>query len=427
MKIKRYISLDDGKKETGLYFICWFTYFCVYAGRLNFPAAMVQMVSDGFITKAEGGLIATFFFAVYGCGQLVMGIISDRVSPFKMILSGLAFSALCNFAMAAAPAGGVAAMCVVWGANGVAQSVIWSPMIKIFAQILSPERRFKASVNILTVSPAGALFTNGLSTVLLKYFGWQSVFYSGGVVIAAAWIVLFVYFMANKKYFVTEQIELTPKTPKTETEKSEKPAGRPGNLKVVLVVIGMFFLPVMIHGMLKESLTVWFPVYLAEYHDIAPYLAVMLSTFLPVVNLTGLYAAKWIYKKVNSNELTTCGIMFAACGLGLLSMYLLGQYNLYLAVVFAAVGTASMLGVNCISVSVLPMHFGRRGLASTITGALDSIIYFGCSLSMALFGITVETFGWTVGVSVWAMLAASGVLLCLSMSNIWKKAKEGLL
>jgi OPA family glycerol-3-phosphate transporter-like MFS transporter len=421
MKIKRYMSLSDEKKETGLFILCWLTYFCVYAGRLNYPAAMVQMVSDGFISKAEGGLVATFFFAAYGCGQLVMGFVSDRVSPFKMILSGMAFSALCNFFMAAFPGNNIAALGAIWGSNGVAQSVIWSPIVKIFAQILSPKRRIKASVNILTVSPAGALFTYVLSTVLLKYFNWKSVFYSGGIIIAAAWAILLVYFISNKKLFITEEIEIAQKT---KTEKTHRPAAGASNIKAICVIMAIFFLPAMIHGMLKESITAWFPVYLAEYHDVVPYLAVLLTTLLPVFNLVGLYAAKRIYDKTGSSEFITCAIMFAACGCGLGLMFLAGRYNLYLAALLAAVATASMLGVNCIVVSVLPMHFGARGLASTITGALDAVIYFGCSISMAVFGAIVETCGWAATVSVWFALAASGVLLCAALKNIWAKTKE---
>ena len=42
-------------------------------GRLNYSACLVQIIADCGLTRAQGGMIGTAFFVVYGCGQLLNG------------------------------------------------------------------------------------------------------------------------------------------------------------------------------------------------------------------------------------------------------------------------------------------------------------------------------------------------------------------
>ena len=53
------------KKEPGirfLFLLCWCSYFCAYLGRLNYSAALTDMIrSEGF-GKGETGLIGTAVF-----------------------------------------------------------------------------------------------------------------------------------------------------------------------------------------------------------------------------------------------------------------------------------------------------------------------------------------------------------------------------
>jgi len=354
---------------------------------------------------------------MYGFGQIFTGIIGDRVSPFKMIVSGMALSALCNIIMTFQPSGSIAAMCVIWGVNGAAQSAVWAPAVRIFAQILSPERRFKAIMNINITVPAGTLATYLLSAVLLRYFTWKSVFYSGGVIVAAGAALLLVYYILNKKYFITENI----------TGKAEQNGpGSHKNHKTVFAVLLIAAFPVIIHGMLKDSIVAWFPVYLNESHGVASYTAVMLTTFLPIVNLSGIYAAKFVYGKIKSNEFTVCGIMFAVCAAGFGLMFCLGGYNLYFAAILAAAGTASMFGVNVMLISALPVRFGKIGAASTVTGTLNAATYIGAAVSMIGSGNLVDKFGWQVTTGVWCILAVSGVILCLLLRKIWDIKKDNI-
>ncbi len=52
-----------------------------HMGRLNYSACLVQIIADCGLTRAQGGMIGTAFFVVYGCGQLLNGFVGDRAAP----------------------------------------------------------------------------------------------------------------------------------------------------------------------------------------------------------------------------------------------------------------------------------------------------------------------------------------------------------
>lgn len=406
-------NLYGQKREKILFIVCWALYFCVYIGRLNYSAAMVWLIDAGLLTKTEAGLVASCFFAAYGFSQVFAGYIGDRISPFKMVFAGTALSSLCNFSMTLFS--GTFSLCVFWGLNGAAQSLIWAPIIRIISQVLPPEMRFKASVDIVASAPAGTVFTYFLSTLLLKYSGWKSVFYSAGAILAVISVLWLVYTTFGKQYFALEA-KSAPAAPEKRRTSDKKLFG-----KIILILV----FPVLLHGTLKDSVTAWFPVFLTESHNIAPSFAVFITVLLPVVNIFGIYAAKYVLLKIK-NELLACSFFFVACCAALIFMFVSGRYNLLAAAVFAAAATAGMAGANVVLISVLPAYFGKTGFAATITGILNSLIYAGSALSVTSSGKIVERFGWGIITAVWCLVAGAGAILCFVLRNVWLDKKSRL-
>ncbi|MEG0691534.1 MAG: MFS transporter, partial [Oscillospiraceae bacterium] len=377
--IKRYKAIDSAKLANIIFILCWIAYFSTYIGRLNYSAAMTQMIDESFLSKVQGGLIGTSFFACYGVGQFFNGFIGDRVSPFKMIFGGILVSAIANLFMALFPS--ITLMYVIWGLNGIAQSMIWSPIMRIFSQLLPIDRRFKACVHINSTVAAGTLCAYLLSTLLLGLSNWKSVFIVAGIflfIVALAWGA---YFLKTRNNFKLEEVAVTP-------EKSENSTG----LVTILFASGVFLMlfPTAIHGMLKDGITSWFPSYLVENHGLMPNISVLLTTILPLFNLTGAYLANWLNNKLLRSDLKTAGLMFLLSGVSLALLAVFGGYSIFLAIILTAIATSSMFGVNAIMVSILPMYFGKVGLASTVTGILNSATYIGCAISMGLFGAMIE-------------------------------------
>ncbi len=67
-------------------FVCWIAYFSTYLGRLNYIAAMNEMVGVGFLTKLEAGMMGVntmlisllpLHFANFGKVSTVTGILNS--------------------------------------------------------------------------------------------------------------------------------------------------------------------------------------------------------------------------------------------------------------------------------------------------------------------------------------------------------------
>ena len=72
------------------------TYTVSYLTRNNLGAVLVDMIATLGWTKASTSIILTGSFITYGAGQILSGIIGDKVQPKWLIFSGLSVSVLMN-------------------------------------------------------------------------------------------------------------------------------------------------------------------------------------------------------------------------------------------------------------------------------------------------------------------------------------------
>ena len=153
---------------------------------------MTAMIQEAVLTKSQAGFISMVYFFAYGIGQFCNGMLGDRFHPGKMIFAGLAIAAGANLCMGFV--GGFGAMAVVWGINGYAQAMIWPPVIRIFAEMVSRERKMKFCVNIVSSQVVGTLASYLLAAVVMWLIGWRAVFGAAAIclcVMSVIWIIGF--------------------------------------------------------------------------------------------------------------------------------------------------------------------------------------------------------------------------------------------
>lgn len=184
-------KLFDERVMSFLFLVCWIAYFSSYLGRYNFSAAIAEMTAQNVLTKSSAGLIGTAYFCSYGAGQILSGFLGDRLSSRNMVFIGLIGSSMSNVAMGLSSS--AAPMVILWLLNGVAQSLTWSPLVKLFADRLPRRQCLKACINISTSCAAGTLAAYLMSAVGIALTGWRSVFFYGALLMAAFGSVL-VYF-----------------------------------------------------------------------------------------------------------------------------------------------------------------------------------------------------------------------------------------
>ncbi len=132
----------------------------------------------------------------------------------------------------------------------------------------------------------------------------------------------------------------------------------------LLTASGLLFLliPVVVHGVLKDGVTSWVPTCISETFMASPTLSVLVTTMLPVINLTGAYAAQFMYRRFfQKQEVKTASFFFLIATGALVLLWRFSAVNMFLTAGLLSVITASMMAVNTLFVNLLPLHFEKEG------------------------------------------------------------------
>ncbi|MGN0533759.1 MAG: MFS transporter [Eubacterium sp.] len=402
-------ALDDMKKSRLIIIALWLIYASAYFGRTCYSAAIASIVSDGIYTKSEIGLVGTAFFICYGTGQILSGIAGDRVNPFAMVLLGAFGSASCCLSMAYAKS--LALMAVIWGINGVFQSMLWAPLLRVFSQTINSKLREKAILNIALSLPVGTVCAYLCSTLIIKYSSWNNIFICGAGVIFAAFLLGLISVFHSKDSLQKTFAE------KEKTDKTVKSGFLPVAVSSGLLIITV---PSFLHGMMRDGITNWVPTMITEEYGVLPSFSVFLTVVLPVFNAFGAYIVTPLYKRLGCNEMKTAGICAVFALIPMTLLLLMGKMPIILSIILLALTTMSMYSLNYLIISRVPVRFAQCGYTSSVTGILNSFAYIGCAASSYGFGAVSQKSGWNTVIIIWII---SAVLTCVFafLANIkWK-------
>lgn len=408
-------SLNDCKKSRLVVLSLWLVYASAYFARTSYSASIASIVSEGVYDKSRIGLVGTAFFICYGAGQIISGVAGDRANPFAMVLTGAFGSSLCCFGMSFS--GSLSAMIILWGANGIFQSMLWAPLLRIFSETINESLREKAVLNIALSLPVGTVLAYISSTLIIRYSRWKYIFICGGAVMLLSFI-----FAALSFASVRGSVEKTRRTERVKNEignEKEKGFGK-AVLSSGLIIIAV---PSFLHGMMRDGITNWVPTMITEEYGVMPSFSVFVTVALPVFNALGAYAVTPLYKKLGNDEMKASGVcaLFSLVPMSLL--LLIGKIPVFIAVLLLALTTMSMYSLNYLIISKVPVRFSSYGHTSSVTGILNAAAYIGCALSSYGFGAVSESKGWSVVIIIWMVSAAGIFVFSLLADKKWKKFK----
>lgn len=412
-------KITDSKMIALLFWLCWLAYFCTYIGRLNYNASIAEILKAEHISKAQAGLISTCSFFTYGIGQLCNGLIGDRVSSKWMMFTGLVVSAMVNILMGAAHS--VTTMTILWGINGFAQSMTWSPIIKLFSDYLPARNRVKASVNISTSYALGTLVSYVLAAFCIAVSSWRATFFSAAFLMFTVAIIWFIGLTKIEHYsqsygVVEQEAPMDPAFEQTNTTSFRQLMIASGILLIGIAVV--------MHGILKDGVTTWVPTYISEIFQMGSSASILATTLLPIINLSGVYVSSWVNEKWLKNEMLTSSFFFVLSILALLCLIFLGNRNVFLAILLLSITTSSMVGINTMIICVIPLYFAKSGKSASATGVLNSFTYLGSAVSSYGIGAISGAMGWNFTIVVWIAIAAIGLVFCLVTSRRWLRFKR---
>lgn len=397
--------LENRRMALLLFFLCWAIYFTSYLGKRNFSAAMAELISTGFLDKTLAGFINTIFFLCYGAGQFINGILADRLSPSRLIFTGLVLSASANLGMGLTSS--PYPMPFLWAVNGYALSMLWAPILRLFSDLLEGERKINFTVNLATSMAGGGLASYLLSALMIHISGWRWAFFAAAILlflIAAVWLCMFPLILASA---CDRKV--------TETVMAHTPSGNSVPLRTLLLSFGVFMIaiPVIVQGMLRDGVSSWVPTYITESFSILPTFSVLVSTLLPFVTLTGPYLAYFINRKYLHNETATSSLLFLIASLSLGCLSLFGKNSLFGCILFLCIITTAIEGVNVMTVSLIPLKYGHLGRTATMSGFFNFLTYVGAALSTFGTGIIAQHTSWQAVILTWFFFSCLAEVICL--------------
>lgn len=384
--------------------LCSISYLAVYIARNVLSAVTPKMIEGGF-TEAYIGSVSSAYFIFYAVGQLINGLVGDKIKAKYMISFGLFLAGVANSASVFVfEAGTLTTAIYVHALTGFFLSMIYAPMTKVVSENTSLLYATRCSLGYTFASFLGSPSAGLLAAV----FSWQSVFFSSAGVLWTMAIVCFVCFSLFEKKGIVKYHQF-------DSFRQES-----GGIKSLFERdIVKFTIVSILTGIVRTTVVFWMPTYIAQYLDFTPEKSALIFTAATLVISTTTFIAVFVYEKLGRNMNLTLFLMFSLSFVffGLLYFIKVPVANIILLIlaIMAADAAATMLwSIYCPSLR-------ETGMVSSATGFLDFVSYMAASASSTAFANAVTSIGWGNLILVWAGLMMIGVLI--SAPAILKKKK----
>lgn len=383
--------------------LCSVSYLAVYVAKNVLSAVTPQMISGGF-TESYIGKVSSLYFIFYAVGQLINGMIGDKIKAKYMISFGLFLAGVTNtcFALISRPNPDMAVY--VYAMTGFFLSMIYAPMTKVVSENTTLVYATRCSLGYTFASFLGSPSAGLLAAVLT----WQSVFFSSAGVLWTMAIICFVCFSLFEKKGIVKYHQF-------DSFKQES-----GGIKSLLERdIVKFTIVSILTGIVRTTVVFWMPTYIAQHLKFSDEQSALIFTGATLIISFTTFIAVFIYEKMKHNMNGTLFLMFSLSFVFFALLYFVKSpvVNIVLLVlaIMSSNGAATMLwSIYCPSLR-------ETGMVSSATGFLDFVSYMAASASSTIFANAVGTIGWGNLILVWAGLMLLGVLI--SVPALLKKKR----
>ncbi len=370
------------KRVRNLIFICSAVYIAAYVGRLSYAASMVGIMEATGASKPDAGLVSTFFYFTYGCGQLLNAFLCKYYKPRPMIAGVLCVSICAN--ILAALVQDVAIIKFIWLVNGAAQSVLWCTLIELISHKVPTEHRRKAILAMSITVAAGTTTIYATAAICMAF----------GHVFLTFWIAAAILLIAVLGWlYITRVLPQMPEVQqaaKAEAGTAQKKARSRISFAAIVpfAVCGLLAIG---NGFMKDTMVTWVPSLLYDEFALPSSYSVLITLVLPLLSVCGSAIALTLHKRIASYNIMQAILFFCA------AVVFSGVYLSYLGhvmlttVLFAAMNAILMSAVNNIITSMIPLERGSG--AGLFAGVMDAFCYVGSTMSGFVPGLIIEKWG----------------------------------
>lgn len=407
------------KRVKGFTYLLTLVYFGSYIMRINFAAMLATIYPDIGVTKSAIAVVITGLTIFYGSGQIINGILGDKIKPKYMLTMGLSLAAACNIGMSFCQT--VPWMTAVWCINGFAHSMLWPPIVRLMSTYLNDTEYNYAMVRLYWGSSCGTILIYTLCPLLLKIITWRWIIFCYalmGIAIVIAWVLLSPRVL-RKEVTAQAQDGQEQSTATLEKKAVPLPSG-------IWTSVAMIFFAIILMGMLRDGVTNWMPSYLLESFGMPAENAIFATVILAIFSMISYSLFDALYRKVFPNEIVCAAVIFggaAVCGAVLYIINLFASTVITSMLLMASI-VACTHGVNMMLISIVPKRFAKSGKVSTFSGLLNAGTYVGAAIATPVFALIAENHSWNTNVLVWGVLAAVGTAICFATVPLWKKFRS---
>lgn len=387
--------------------MCAIAYLAVYINRNVLSAVAPQMYELGVADEKYVGMISSAYLVCYAVGQLINGIIGDKIKAKYMVSLGLLFAGISNLIFLLVHTSPAIAT-VVYASAGFFLAMIYAPMTKMISENTDPVHATRCSLGYTFSSYIGS----PLAGILALSISWKSVFGVSIAALALMAIICFGFFTYFERKGAIKYGQY----------KIEKKSGDKGitvikkSLKVLVKRdIIKFSIISIITGVVRTSVVFWLPTYIVQYLGFSPKVSASVFTVATLVISATAFISVFIYERLGRNMDKTVFIMFLCA-----AVFFTGTYFFKTPILNIIMLIIAIMGSNGAATMIWSRYCPSlydTGMVSTVTGFLDFLSYTAAALANKIFADASTEIGWGNMILIWIGLMVVGIIIALP----WKK------
>jgi OPA family glycerol-3-phosphate transporter-like MFS transporter len=376
-------------------------YTSFYMCRYNLALAN-KSISDefGYDKGRMGAIITTALFA-YACGQIINGLLTDRIGGKRAMLIGATGTVIMNLLFGAASFLGMLGLFIaIRGIDGYLQAFGAPGMVKINAAWFRPRERGRFSGVFGFMINLGRFGINKLGPALLQGFvllglltipplHWRWLFWVPSIICAVAAVCM--------ALTVKETPEEAGFHGVIADDSPPGPEGARADFKFVFraitsnPVVWITACAYACTGAVRQAVDQWYVRYMQDVHhlDLNSGTFQLLAFLIPLVASIGSLTSGYVSDAwFNGRRAPVAAALYF---LETTIILLAAQFHsLPSAIVFFTLISFTANSTHSILGSAAPMDIGGRKMAGFALGLIDSFQYFGGSLAGYLLGMLLE-------------------------------------
>lgn len=391
-------------------------YFTSYMTRKSFGAIKLGL-PVGYLTEEQVGLIGSALFFAYGIGQLVSGVLGDRIDPRRLILYGLGATAVCNAAFPFVSS--VPVLVILWAINGFAQAMFWPPLVKLMSVYFKGEQYTRASVKVSMAAQVALLTVFGASALAIRLGAWWSIFAVAVALALITAVALGVGFGAMERRYpgaVRAAMEMRREAAADRTRPS-------GGLWAITLASGLLlaFAMTALFGFLRDGLEEWLSTYLRDTYSLAEDTSTLMNVAMPLFTMVCVKLTLWLYLHVFHDEIRQTLVVALITTVAIVCLVLFGGAGLWLSLVLLMLAVGCIHSANVCLTCYLPARYESTGRVSTVAGLVNAFTYVGSTVATTALPYMFGRFSWNVALLCCAAVGAACVLCAALMMRPWTR------